>query len=88
MLFPGLINDGKPVVKLNAIQLNACNSFNEKLKTGIYKFDFFQCVICGSSDFEEIGAKDRYGLTYRTVICNVCGLIQSDQWLDKKSFEA
>jgi 2-polyprenyl-3-methyl-5-hydroxy-6-metoxy-1,4-benzoquinol methylase len=85
MLFPELINDGNPTVKLNAIQRNACNSFNEKIIKGIYKSGFLQCIICGNKDFEEIGAKDRYGLTYRTVICNVCGLIQSDQKLDQKS---
>jgi len=87
MLFPELINDGKPIVKLNAFQVNACQSFNEKLKTGIYQFDIPECVICGNKDFEEIGAKDRYGLTYHTVICNVCGLVQSDQKLDQKSTE-
>jgi SAM-dependent methyltransferase len=85
MLFPELINDGKPALKLNSIQLNACKSYNEKLNSGLYSFNSLSCVVCGNKDFDEIGAKDRYGLTYRTVICNECGLIQSDQRLDQQS---
>jgi SAM-dependent methyltransferase len=88
MLFPELINDGKPLLKLNTIQLKACKCYNDKLAAGIYQFGFSECVICGNNDFDEIGGKDRYGLTYRTVICNSCGLIQSDSRLDQKSADA
>jgi SAM-dependent methyltransferase len=85
MLFPELINDGRPSVKLNRVQSDACKRYNEKIKSGIYTFEAPECIICGNRDFEELGGKDRYGLYYPTAICNICGLVQSEQRLDQKS---
>jgi SAM-dependent methyltransferase len=88
MLFPELIYDDKPELKLNSIQLKACNDYKEKIKTGIYKFLPVKCVICGKTDFDEIAGKDRYGLPYKTFVCNNCGLVQSDARFDPTSAES
>lgn len=85
MLFPELVNDGKPIVKLNLIQRDACLAYNQKLQKGFYIFELPNCIICGKSDFDELGGKDRYGLSYLTVICNSCGLVQSKQRMDSRS---
>jgi 2-polyprenyl-3-methyl-5-hydroxy-6-metoxy-1,4-benzoquinol methylase len=33
------------------------------------------CNLCGASDYEVVGRKDRHGHPLRTVICRVCGLV-------------
>jgi len=36
------------------------------------------CNLCGSSDIDELSARDRHGRPLRTTICRVCGLVWSN----------
>ena len=77
-------NDGAPAVGLSDVQREYIRRFNEKCQTGEYSFRDRECE-CGSSDFDVIAQKDRYGLPVDTVICKNCGLILTSPCLDDKS---
>ena len=60
--------DGKPILNLNKIQLQNKKMVEDKIKSKKYKFEKVNCVICGSSNFELLAEKDRYGLQVSTVV--------------------
>ncbi|NLL29106.1 MAG: hypothetical protein GX259_09940 [Bacteroidales bacterium] len=74
MLSPRFKNDGKPIYKLNEIQLQAKADVELKIEKGQYEFEEVNCAACKSNEYELLAEKDRYGLTYYTVICKNCGL--------------
>ncbi len=77
-------NDGAPAFELSDVQKEYVRRFVKKCETGQYSFRDRECE-CGSSDFEVIAQKDRYGLPVETVICRNCGLIMTNPCLDDKS---
>lgn len=88
MILSRLKNDGKPLLKLNDLQLSMKAQVEMKLKTKEYVFEEVSCEICGANDFEKIGDKDRYGLHYQTNICNQCGLVYTNPRMDQKSYNS
>jgi 2-polyprenyl-3-methyl-5-hydroxy-6-metoxy-1,4-benzoquinol methylase len=39
-----------------------------------------KCVVCGSSEFEQLATTDRYGFHYRPGICKTCGNVQQIEY--------
>lgn len=78
--------DGKPIVKLNEIQLKTIKIVENKVKSNEYTFESVKCVICDDSDFGLIAEKDRYGLYVSTVICKRCGLLQTNPRMNQESY--
>lgn len=78
--------DGKSILKLNKTQLENKKIVEEKIRSKQYKFEKVYCVICGSSDFELLAEKDRYGLPVTTVICKNCGLLQTNPRMTQQSY--
>jgi len=61
---------------LNSEQLSMIKDFNERVGCGEISSESVPCL-CGKEAFKVIAEYDRYRLRQRTVICMVCGLIQS-----------
>lgn len=81
-------NNGKTELWLNQLQQRIKDQVEEKIRTGEYKFEqVTECAICGSSNFELIGERDRYGLYYPVNICCSCGLLFVNPRLDQPSFD-
>ncbi len=80
-------DDGKSVLELSDIQKKYIGIFEDKCKSGEYKFRKCSCE-CGSDDLEVIAKKDRYGIPMDTVICRNCGLIMTNPLLDDESNNA
>ncbi len=75
MLFKGFKYNGKPIIKLNKLQIKMKERIEEKIKENIYSFEEVPCCIYGSNNFEILSEKDRYGFYVPVVICKDCGLI-------------
>ncbi len=78
--------DGKPILNLTKTQLKNKKIVENKIKSGTYNFEKVKCVICGSSNFDLLAEKDRYGLRVSTVICKECGLVQTNPRMTQKSY--
>jgi len=79
-------NDGKAIYPLNELQLAIKKQVQEKIARGIYQFESVPCVICKGNDFELLAEKDRYGLYMPVVICQQCGLIQTNPRMNQDSY--
>ena len=65
-------HDGEPLLKLNELQQAMKSQIEDKLRSGIYKFEHADCCVCGRCDFQPLSTKDRYGLFVPVVICRDC----------------
>lgn len=79
-------NDGKALIKLSPHQIEAKGQVNSKIKQGIYQFEAVPCCICNSQDFQTLSYKDRYGLYMPVVICQECGLVQTNPRMTEESY--
>ena len=80
-------NDGKPIIKLNDLQLETKGVVDLKVSKGIYRLEKVPCCICGNESFQELARKDRYGLSVSVVICRDCGLIQTNPRMDQCAYD-
>ena len=86
MLSQRFKNDGKPIYKLNEIQLQAKADVELKIEKGQYEFEEVNCAACKSKEHELLAEKDRYGLKYYTVICKNCGLVYVSPRMTEKAY--
>lgn len=63
--------------KYNTEMLKAVYSFNQRITSNDILFEEVPCL-CKNEVFALIASADRYGLIQSTVICNRCGLVQSN----------
>lgn len=78
--------DGKPIIKLNALQFEMKKQIERKIEEGIYSFESVSCCVCSSKNFETLSTKDRYGLYVPVVICKDCGLIQTNPRMTQEAY--
>lgn len=50
-------NDGKPLLKLNELQLRMKHQVEQKVESGSYKFEKTPCHVCNGSSFELLAKK-------------------------------
>ncbi|MCX5709084.1 MAG: class I SAM-dependent methyltransferase [Candidatus Omnitrophica bacterium] len=87
-LFPLVRADNKPMIRLNAVQREGLDRVKQKLNRGLYKTTENICL-CGNSDRGIIiSEKDRFGLSFKFVLCKTCSLIRTDPVLDHDSLMA
>ena len=86
MLFKRFRYDKKPVIRLNKLQIKMKKEIDRKIEKDIYSFERIPCCICGGNNFETLSEKDRYGLYVPVVICNDCGLIQTNPRMTQDSY--
>jgi len=79
-------NDSKPLLKLNDIQKSSKNQVEKKILSQKYKFEEIVCPICESNRSELLSEKDRYGLSYRVVMCKDCGLTYTNPRMTQASY--
>jgi 2-polyprenyl-3-methyl-5-hydroxy-6-metoxy-1,4-benzoquinol methylase len=68
---------GKPIAILSPDQDKAVLEFNTKVQKKEIHFESVACL-CGSRRFIYLAGYDRYGLSQSTVMCEDCGLVQSN----------
>jgi transcription elongation factor Elf1 len=78
-------NNGKVSIRLNKIQKAAKLSIEQKIASGVYRFENAVCPVCNSVDYEQLAEKDRYGLYCNTVICKNCGLLITTPMMTQES---
>lgn len=86
MLHRRYANDGQPTLALNALQQKMKAQIDRKVQDGIYRFETVPCCICGDDQFTQLAEKDRYGLYLSIVICQRCGLIQTNPRMTQESY--
>lgn len=86
MLGDRYANDGKPLLKLNQLQLQTKAQVERKIADKTYTFENVKCAVCGSEDYEPLSEKDRYGLYMPVVICRKCGLVQTNPRMTQESY--
>ena len=86
MIGKRFIYDKKSCIKLSDIQKDHIKKVEDKISLGKYKFEKTKCHICYSEDFTCLSEKDRYGLKMSVVICEKCGLIQTNPRMDELSY--
>ncbi len=79
-------NDGKPLLKLNELQLRMKQQIEQKVESGVYEFETVSCLVCDGVDFELLSKKDRYGLYFPVVVCRDCGLIQTNPRMNQVAY--
>jgi len=77
--------DGKPTLKLSAIQ-EMKEQISSKVKQKYYEFEHVPCCVCNKTEFELLSNKDRYGLYMPVMICKECGLIQTNPRMNQASY--
>ena len=80
-----LKHDNKPILKLNYLQKLIKESIDKKVQDGVYNFESYSCPICNSNIFINISNKDRYGIYMPVSICQHCGLLQTNPYMDSDS---
>lgn len=79
-------NDGGSLLFLSAAQLKAKRSVERKIRDGVYRFERVPCAVCGGDDFQPLAQKDRCGLLTPVVMCDRCGLVQTNPRMTAESF--
>jgi len=72
------VNDKKCILKLNNLQFKMKKQIEQKVKQQVYVFEKVPCAVCGGHRHKLLAEKDRYGLYMSVVICEDCGLIQTN----------
>ena len=67
------------------MQWRLVREFNEKVKTGAIEFEYVPCL-CGSNVFDLVASVDKFSMLQQTVLCNKCGLIQSNPRMTKEEY--
>ena len=86
-IFPLYKADGKAIVRLSEVQLQAKEQVTRKIEDGLYKLVDNNCL-CANIEPEKdivISEKDRYGFPIAQILCSKCGLIRSGQVFDEES---
>jgi hypothetical protein len=73
---------------LQPSQLSFITEVKSRLEGGAYKLESVRCP-CGDGEETDvvISEVDRYGLPLPSVLCQVCGTLRIDPYLDKASLE-
>jgi hypothetical protein len=79
-------NDGKAILPLNPLQLQNIEKVNDKLKANQYRYENIDCAVCNKRNFESISEKDRYGFRMDVVVCQICGLVQTNPRMNQESY--
>ncbi len=74
-----------PEENLNPIQLEYRKRFEDKVTRGEYVYQEVPCAVCDSNDFEILAKKDKHCLKITTVVCKLCGLIQTNPRMTKET---
>ena len=61
-------------------------SFNEKIKSKYYKFQYRKCL-CNQSDYHVIAKHDTFGIKQNIVFCKNCGFIYCNPRLTDESYK-
>ena len=80
------INDKKSCIKLSDTQKKNIKLVEDRINSGEYLFETVKCQICNLDNFSNLSEKDRYGLQMSVVICEKCGLIQTNPRMDELSY--
>lgn len=75
--FDELHVSGRPIAALSPDQIIAVREFNAKVQKGEIHFESVACL-CGNRKFVYLAGYDRYGMSQSTVMCENCGLVQSN----------
>lgn len=78
--------DGRPILRLNDLQVEMKRQVDLKVLQGTYDFETVPCCICEGSDFDTLATKDRYGLYMPITICKDCGLVQTNPRMSQESY--
>lgn len=78
--------DGKPILKLNSLQMAMKEQITRKVERNHYVFERVPCYVCNKDDSELLSNKDRYGLYMPVVVCKECGLVQTNPRMDQQSY--
>lgn len=78
--------DGKPIRRMNELQVEMKKAVEQKVHSGLYDLEHVACILCNNKDFELLSNKDRYGLYHNVVICRRCGLIQANPRLTQNAY--
>ena len=76
----------EPYGRMKSEELRLRDELNELIRAGKIDFEEVSCL-CGSSSFSLLGKYDRHGIVNHTVICTVCGLIQTNPKMTEKSLD-
>lgn len=76
----------KSIVKLNLLQKTGKKELEKKIYDEQYILEEVNCL-CGTSRYEVLAERDRYGIKNRTIICTDCGLIRTSPRMSKESYK-
>lgn len=79
-------DDGVATLPLTPLQKRFVRQVVEKLRSGQYPLESVPCAVCGGHDFEQLAAKDRYGIPLSTQICKNCGLVQTNPRMTQAAY--
>ncbi len=75
----------KPFFALSQKQFELISEFNRRVKDGNIELVTTVCL-CGSMEFDLVASVDRYTFQQKTVICRVCGLMQSNPRMTEREY--
>ncbi len=73
---------------LNPLQRDLRDQVEGKVRSGAYGVEFVRCDVCEASGGVPLAEKDRYGLSFRVVICPGCGLIYTNPRMTRAAYAA
>ena len=86
LLSKRIMADGQAAVTIGREERRALSAFLRDVSTGeIVLSSHGVCPLCGGNSGTVIGEKDRLGVPCCTVVCQNCGLVFNDSFLDAAS---
>jgi hypothetical protein len=86
VLAPRYLDDGRPLLFLTAAQREAKRAVERKVREGEYAFEQVRCAVCDGQRFEPLAGKDRCGLRTPVVVCEDCGLVQTNPRMTEAAY--
>lgn len=74
-------------IKLNQLQLDEINIVRKFINNNIYVYEDIVCCCCQGVSTITISEYDRYGLPYKSNLCESCGLIYTSPRFNINSYK-
>ena len=75
-----------PKISLSTEQVNEIANLKEKISNNEYTYEEVFCECCGGERKIILSNYDRYGIFYKSNLCNDCGLIYTSPRFDQSSY--
>jgi 2-polyprenyl-3-methyl-5-hydroxy-6-metoxy-1,4-benzoquinol methylase len=75
-----------PKIRLSQEQLKEIEILKKSIVNGEYDYEQILCSLCSNDTYTELSRFDRYGVPYKSNLCNTCGLVYTSPRFSQESY--